>query len=1062
MAVDEGTLATARVKVLADARDLPDDVTKQTQKGLEDAGEKAGSSFGKRMTTAIAASLAVGAAIVGKKLVQGLKESVSAASDLNEITSKASVIFGKGAKDIEKFASTADTALGQTKAQALDAASTFAVFGKGANLSGKELVKFSSGLVTTATDMASFSNTTPTEAIGAIGSALRGEFDPIEKYGVLLNQASVQAEALSLGLLKGSVDVSKVKAAQLTAIVAQKRYNEAVKEHGKSSKEAQSAQAGLINANGRLKVAVSGSTQQLTSQQRVLAVNSLIYKQTKDAQGDFARTSAGLANQQRILTAQFTNLKTSIGQALLPVVLKMVTVLTSKVLPTLQDLWAKNGPQVIRFLTDAANKFETFVGSIDGDKIREWGNQLKATFTTLREQAGPAFEQIRANIGPAGQSLKDNLIPALKQLRESGGHELADGLRVTGVVLKFLADHADLLGKLLPVLVTALVAWKVAQLGANIAAAASPVIRLLEIQATKKQTAAIVANTAARATETAVVEGGTVATVAGAAAENTSILAKTRAIAVSVAQKVATIATTAVTWLATAATTALGVAIKFATGPIGIIITVLAVLTAAVIYAYKHNETFRKIVDAVWKAIKTAIKATVDWFVNTAWPFIKHIIDLQIQYYKFLWSVIKTVWNGIVATIKAVVDKIVALFNTVKNFITVTIPNAFKAGVKAIGTIWQGLQELARKPVVFVVGVINKLIGGYNKIASVFHAPTAPTIPGFAGGGRIPGSPSDVDNLMAEGPRGEHIKLATGEYIVNAHRTARNLPLLNAINHGEGFADGGLFGTIQKFFTDPAGYLKGFAGGFGNIAGKFGNSGLTKTLVGMGKQLLDSAVKTASQFFTKVSGAGGQMFGPWPSSPSAQRGDSGVWRGIVALINSTGPISGSFGNAYRPGDPLWHGSGRAVDWMGYNQDLLATLLAVKGPLELIHRSNRRDYAYTRGKNKGSFNNALMEAHRNHVHIAFSQGGYYDSAMPPIRKYDMGGWWPSGTVGVNTSGRAEHVTTADARDDQIALLEKIAALLEELAPAVGHAVGRTMLGTVPAAQTAGRMAGKRPR
>jgi TP901 family phage tail tape measure protein len=115
-------------------------------------------------------------------------------------------------------------------------------------------------------------------------------------------------------------------------------------------------------------------------------------------------------------------------------------------------------------------------------------------------------------------------------------------------------------------------------------------------------------------------------------------------------------------------------------------------------------------------------------------------------------------------------------------------------------------------------------------------------------------------------------------------------------------------------------------------------------------------------------------FGNWPSSPSAQRGDSGVWRSIVALIKSTGPISGHFGNAYRPGDPLWHGSGRAVDWMGYNQDRLATFLAARRPLELIHRTNKRDYAYTRGVNKGSFNNALMQAHRNHVHIAMQNGG----------------------------------------------------------------------------------------
>ncbi|MFI2664890.1 phage tail tape measure protein [Micromonospora carbonacea] len=121
-------------------------------------------------------------------------------------------------------------------------------------------------------------------------------------------------------------------------------------------------------------------------------------------------------------------------------------------------------------------------------------------------------------------------------------------------------------------------------------------------------------------------------------------------------------------------------------------------------------------------------------------------------------------------------------------------------------------------------------------------------------------------------------------------------------------------------------------------------------------------------------------FGPWPSSPSAQRGDSGVWRSIAAAIRGTGPMSGSFGNGYRPGDPLWHGSGRAVDWMGYNQDALATWLASWRPLELIHRTEHRDYAYTRGQNRGSFNESLMEAHRNHVHIAMHNGGLIEEPV----------------------------------------------------------------------------------
>lgn len=176
-------------------------------------------------------------------------------------------------------------------------------------------------------------------------------------------------------------------------------------------------------------------------------------------------------------------------------------------------------------------------------------------------------------------------------------------------------------------------------------------------------------------------------------------------------------------------------------------------------------------------------------------------------------------------------------------------------------------------------------------------------------------------------------------------------------------------------------------------------------------------------------------FGAWPSSPSAQRGDSGVWRSIVALIKGTGPLSGSFGNAYRPGDPLWHGSGRAVDWMGFNQDALASFLAARRPLELIHRSNTRDYAYTRGVNKGSFNNALMQAHRNHVHIAMQHGGVIGEPVVGVgmsgRSYSFGesgpetvtpgAWSPAsrgGGGGVVVNVQAGYVVTEQQLQNKI--------------------------------------------
>jgi hypothetical protein len=97
--------------------------------------------------------------------------------------------------------------------------------------------------------------------------------------------------------------------------------------------------------------------------------------------------------------------------------------------------------------------------------------------------------------------------------------------------------------------------------------------------------------------------------------------------------------------------------------------------------------------------------------------------------------------------------------------------------------------------------------------------------------------------------------------------------------------------------------------------------------------------------------------------------------------------------------------------MGFNQDPLATFLAARRPLELIHRTNKRDYAYTRGVNKGSFNNALMEAHRNHVHIAMANGGMINEPVVGVgasgRSYSFAEHGPERVLPTYASGSVSH-------------------------------------------------------
>ena len=232
---------------------------KKFNRGINQA-EGSLKGFGNSVSKYLGPALIAATAAAGAFAVKLGVDAVNAASDLIETQNKVAVIFGESADSILEFAETSVTALGQTETMALEAAATFAQFGKAAGLADQDLVDFSTDLVTLSADLASFNNSSPEEAITAIGSALRGEAEPLRRYGVLLDDAALKAEAMALGIFDG--------------------------------------------------------TGKLSTQQKVLAAYEVILKQTTDAQGDFERTADGLANTQRILTAAVGDATAEIGLGL--------------------------------------------------------------------------------------------------------------------------------------------------------------------------------------------------------------------------------------------------------------------------------------------------------------------------------------------------------------------------------------------------------------------------------------------------------------------------------------------------------------------------------------------------------------------------------------------------------------------------------------------------------------------------------------------------------------------------------------------------------------------------
>ena len=184
-------------------------------------------------------------------LVAGFGFAISAASDLNESQSAVNTVFGDSANVITDFSKTSATAMGISQNAYLDAASGLGALFTGMGLSDKTSADFSSNILQNASDLASFYNTDPGTALQDLNSGLVGEAEPLRKYGILLSEAAVQQKAME--------------------------------------------QTGKANAK------------QLTESEKVTARYALIQEQMGAAQGDFARTSGGLANQQRILRAQLAD-----------------------------------------------------------------------------------------------------------------------------------------------------------------------------------------------------------------------------------------------------------------------------------------------------------------------------------------------------------------------------------------------------------------------------------------------------------------------------------------------------------------------------------------------------------------------------------------------------------------------------------------------------------------------------------------------------------------------------------------------------------------------------------
>lgn len=241
--------------------------------------QKASGAVGNFLKVAGAAAVAA----AGVALVKYGADAVKMAGDLEQSVGAIDTVFKGSAGQMHAWAKNAANDVGLTANEYNELGTLIGTQLKNGGTAMDQLAPKTNNLIALGADLSSMFGGTSKDAIEALSSALKGERDPIEKYGVSLNQAKIDAEAAALGFDK-----------------------------------------------------VGGS---LSSEASQAATLSLIMKQTADAHGNFAKEASTLQGQQQRMTAGWKNIQTTLGGLLLPALTALYSFINTSILPVFAS-WA--------------------------------------------------------------------------------------------------------------------------------------------------------------------------------------------------------------------------------------------------------------------------------------------------------------------------------------------------------------------------------------------------------------------------------------------------------------------------------------------------------------------------------------------------------------------------------------------------------------------------------------------------------------------------------------------------------------------------------------------------
>ena len=308
--------------------------------------------------TKIIAGLQIGSIVAGavgtaSNAIGGFfQDTINASSDASEEMEKFGQVFKDQATAGESWVGATAAEMGRSEGMVRSMAATFgAVLTPQMDGNRKKALELSEGYTKLAVDLSSFMNVSEDEAAKAISSAIAGETEPMRRFGVMLNEAAVNAELMAMGLNKTQKEAS-------AAELQQARYN-------------------------------------------------IIMKATADAQGDAVRTADGYANATRALGARFDELKVQVGNAIMPIATSLITVAGGAVNKFI-DIWRGLAPKITPIIDGIGKGIKEFaegLGKAAMPAIQKIVDMLPGALTAITglfskvgATAGPILAQIFAGL----------------------------------------------------------------------------------------------------------------------------------------------------------------------------------------------------------------------------------------------------------------------------------------------------------------------------------------------------------------------------------------------------------------------------------------------------------------------------------------------------------------------------------------------------------------------------------------------------------------------------------------------------------------------------------------